>query len=84
MSNFVSISNARNNLPRLVDQVNKNMDRITITVHGQPTATLINTEELESIEETNEILSIPGALESIKKGREQIRKGQFVKLEDLK
>ncbi len=83
MSNFVSISDARENLTSLVDKVNKNMDRITITVHGQPAATLISNEELESILETAEILAIPGALKSIKKGREQIKKGQFVELEDL-
>ncbi|KKQ36940.1 MAG: hypothetical protein US55_C0047G0001, partial [Candidatus Levybacteria bacterium GW2011_GWC2_37_7] len=32
---------------------------------------------------TAEILAIPGALERIKKGEDQIRKGQTVRLEDL-
>lgn len=60
------------------------MDRIVITVKGQPKATLISAEELESLEETAEILSIPGALKSIKKGQEQIKRGEFVLLSDLK
>ncbi|MEK7617006.1 MAG: type II toxin-antitoxin system prevent-host-death family antitoxin [Patescibacteria group bacterium] len=84
MSNLISISSARANLPDLVDKVDKNMDRVIITVNGQPKATLISAEELESLEETAEILSIPGALEEIKEGQKQIRKGQFVKLSDLK
>lgn len=84
MTNIVSVSDARANLPKLVSKVSKNMDRVVITVHGQPAATLVSPEELESIEETAEILSIPGALKSIKKGMEQIKRGQFVKLSDLK
>ncbi len=84
MTNLISISDAREKLPDLVSRVSKYMDRIVITVKGQPKATLVSAEELESLEETAEILAIPGAYESIKKGKEQIKKGQFVKLSDLK
>ncbi|MBI2599539.1 type II toxin-antitoxin system Phd/YefM family antitoxin [Candidatus Daviesbacteria bacterium] len=84
MTNIVSISDARAELPKLVDKVDKNMDRVVITVNGKPKATLISAEELESIEETAEIMAIPGALKSIKRGVAQIKKGQFVKLSDLK
>ena len=84
MSDFMSISDARATLPDLVNKVSKNMERVTITVNGKPKAVVMSPEELESLEETAEILAIPGALESIKKGKEQIKKGQFVKLADLK
>ena len=83
MTNLISISAARANLPDIIDKVDKNMDRVIITVNGQPKATLISSDELESLEETAEILAIPGALKSIKKGQEQIKKGQFIKLSDL-
>lgn len=84
MNNFISISNARANLPDLVDKVERNLDRIVITVNGKPKAILVSAEELESLEETAEILAIPGAKKSIKKGMEQIEKGEFVRLSDLK
>ena len=84
MSDLVSISNARANLPELVERVDKHMDRVTITVNGKPKATLISAEELESLEETAKILAIPGALEDIRKSEEDIRKGRFIRLEDLK
>ena len=84
MSNLISISDARANLPDLVNRVNNNLDRIVITVSGKPKAILVSAEELESLEETAEILAIPGALKSIKKGMEQIKKGQFIELSDLK
>lgn len=80
----MSISDVRQQLPNLVSKVNKYMDRVVITVKGQPKAALISAEELESLEETAEILAIPGALKSIKKGQEQIKKGDYVLLSDLK
>jgi len=83
MPNLVPISGARANLPELVNKVNKNMDRFVITVNGQPKAVLVSEEELASFEETAEISAIPGALKRIKKGEKQIKKGQFVTLEDL-
>lgn len=83
MTNLISISDARKNLPKLVARVSKYLDRFVITVKGQPKATLVSAEELESLEETAEILTIPGALESIRKSEKQIKKGEFVRLEDL-
>lgn len=84
MTNLIAISDARANLPELVNKVNKYLDRFTITINGQPKATLVSLEELESLEETAEILAIPGAKKRIKKGTEQIKKGKFVQLSDLK
>ena len=83
MSNLISISDARANLPDLVNKVSKNLDRVVITVNGQPKAILVSNEELESLEETAEILAIPGARNSIKKGIKQIKKGEFIPLSEL-
>ena len=83
MTSLISISAARARLPDLVSRVNKYMDRITITVNGQPKATLISEEELESLEETAEVLAIPNIKEDIQKSKEQIRKGKYTLLEDL-
>lgn len=83
MTDLVAISDARAKLPELVNKVNKNMDRVIITINGQPKAVLMSEEELESLEETAEILAIPRALAGIKKGEKQIKKGQFVHLKDL-
>jgi len=84
MTNLMSISDARQQLPNLVAKVNKYMDRVVITVKGQPKATLISAEELESLEETAEILSIPNIKKDLEKSRKQFKKGEFVYLSDLK
>ncbi len=84
MSNLISISDARANLPDLVSRVSNNMDRVVITVNGKPKATLVSAEELESLEETAEILSMPGAEKDILEGLQQAKKGQGIPLSKLK
>lgn len=83
MSNIVPISDARATLPDLVNKVNKNFERVVITVNGKPKVVMVSMEELESLEETAEVLAISGALKSIKKSDKQIKEGKFVRLEDL-
>ena len=80
----MSITDARATLPTLIDMVDKNLDRVVITVKGKPKAVIISSEELESLEETAEILAIPGAKESIRKGMQQIKRGEFIPLSELK
>ena len=84
MNNVISISDVRANLPKLVMRVGNTMDRIIITVNGRPMATLVSAEELESLEETAEILSIPKVKESIERGLKQAKKNQGKLLSELK
>lgn len=84
MTKLIAISEARANLPELVNKVNQNLDRVVITINGQPKAVLVSEEELESLEETAEILAIPGAKTNIKKGLSEAKKGQGIPLSQLK
>lgn len=80
----MSISDVRQHLPDIVSKVDKYMERVTITVKGRPKATLISAEELESLEETAEVLAIPNIKKNLEKSRKQFKKGEFVYLSDLK
>ena len=60
------------------------MNRVIITVNGQPKVTLISADELESLEETAEVLSIPGAKKSIAEGTRQAKRNEGISLADLK
>lgn len=84
MSNLIPISDVRANLPNLVSKVNENLERVVITVNGQPKAILVSAEELESLEETAEILAIPGARESILRGEQDAKAGKVIPLSKLK
>jgi len=80
MTNLVAISDARMNLPELVTNIHTNMDRAVITVNGTPKVVMVSIDELESLEETAEVMMIPDIKKSIKKSREQIQKGQYTSL----
>ena len=79
----IAISDARANLPKLIDDVYEKLKSFTITVSGKPKAVVMSFEELESLQETAEILSIPGAEASMKKGLKQAKKRQGISFEAL-
>lgn len=79
----IAISDLRANLPTLIDEVSEKLKSFIITVSGRPKAVVMSLEELESLQETAEILSIPGARESILRGKEQAKKRQGISLEEL-
>lgn len=80
----IAISEFRAALPSLINQVSEKLKRFIITVSGKPKAVVMSLEELESLEETAEILATPGALEAIRKSLKQIRRGEYITLEELK
>jgi len=84
MNDFMTISDARAKLPEVVSEVNKGKEKITITVNGKPKAVVVSSEYLESLEETAEILAIPGEAERIKKGMKEAAEGKGIPLSDLK
>lgn len=79
----IGISDARTNLPKIIDDVYEKLKSFVITVSGKPKAVIMNVEELESLQETAEVLSIPGARKSIKRGFEQIKRGEYVTLDEI-
>lgn len=52
-----SLAEAKAHLSELVNRVSTHHERVTVTVHGAPSAVLIAPEDLESREETLEILA---------------------------
>jgi prevent-host-death family protein len=44
MSKYIAISDARANLPELVENVNTNNNEVFITVYGKPVAKLVSAE----------------------------------------
>lgn len=84
MTNIIPISEVRANLPKIVEEINKTDNRVIITVKGRAKAVMLSTEELEAIEETAEILAIPGAKKQILTGLKQAKKGKGIPLSKLK
>lgn len=77
-------SEARSNLYSLLKKASQGSRPIEIRLRGTDPVVLISKSEIEAIEETVEILSIPGARESIKAGVKQAKKRQGIPLSKLK
>ncbi len=63
----LSVSEARANLYRLIDQTTESHEPIIIT-GKRSNAVLISSEDWSAIQETLYLLSVPGMRESIKEG----------------
>lgn len=57
MMETLSLAQVKAHLSELVGRVNSQHDRVTVTVHGRPSAVLLSLDDLESLEETIAILS---------------------------
>lgn len=68
--NTINITNARQNLFKLVSDVNVGFNPITIVNNKGKNAVLISEEEWKNIEETLYLSSIPGYVEKINNIRE--------------
>ena len=77
------LSEVKANLSKLVDQVEDRDERIVITRKGRPAAVLVSQDDLDSWQETLEIMSDPQFLADIRRGLRQIKRGQTVGYEEL-
>ena len=82
MSSIIPVTQARKNLLKLVDEVDKKYTRVDITKKGKVKATLISADYIDSLEET--IFTLENSMADIKKSENEISKGYYVTLEDLK
>lgn len=84
MTKTLPITKIREDLPNIVDRASRLMEKYVITVNGETKAILMSLDEYESLVETLDILSEPGALEEIRKAEKEIDEGNYVTWEELK
>ncbi len=77
------MAQARDHLSEIVDSVQKTHDRVTLTKHGQPAAVLIAAADLDSLLETLDILSTPGALQEIREAEADLAAGRTTTMQEL-
>lgn len=80
---ILSLAEVKSHLSELVGRVNSQHERVTVTVHGKPSAVLIATEDLESLEETIAILSDPDALSRLAASEAELARGEGESEEQL-
>ncbi len=63
------LAEVKNRLSEVVEQVESQHARVTITKHGRPAAVVISADDLESLEETLRVLSDPDLLVQVRASR---------------
>lgn len=72
------LAEVRNNLSKIVDEVERTHDAITITRNGRPSAVVISVDDYESMMETFALLDSPEEQASLAQAKEEYERGDVV------
>jgi antitoxin YefM len=82
--NILSITEARKNIFKLSDNVQKEGVYYTLIEHGRPKAVLMSADEFDSWQETMDVLrEMPDLPQEIEKAKKEFERGQTVTLEEV-
>ena len=62
----MSLADVKNRLSEVVDRLEREHGRVVITKHGHPAAVVISVADLESLEETLDVMDNAGLLSDIR------------------
>jgi len=79
----LSLADAKAHLSALVARVSGQHERVYVTVHGKPSAVLVATEDLESLEETIEILADADTMRRLHASDAELACGEVETREEL-
>ena len=75
-------SEVKAHLSEMADRVESQHDRILVTRNGRPSFVLMHPDDLESLEETLDIMSDAELMESIRQSRQEAAEGKLLRLRD--
>lgn len=75
-SEFASVADAKAHLSELVSRVGTQHDRVTVTVHGRPTAVLLAVDDLDALEETIAVLSDTTTVQALAAADSELARGE--------
>lgn len=78
------LAEIKKRLSEIVDGVEVRHDRVVLTRHGRPAAVIISPDELESLEETLELLSEPRAMREIRQAEAAVEAGEVMTADELR
>jgi len=82
MSDTMPFSEVKAHLSELADRVELQHDRILVTRNGRPSFVLVSPDDLESLEESLDILRDDELMESLRRSRAEAAEGQRLRLRD--
>lgn len=82
MSDTLPFSEVKAHLSELADRVESQHDRILVTRNGRPSFVLMSPDDLESLEESLDILRDDELMESLRRSRREASQGKRLRLRD--
>ena len=82
MSDTLPFSEVNAHLSELADRVEDQHDRILVTRNGRPSFVLMSPDDLESLEESLDILRDDELMESLRRSRREASQGKRLRLRD--
>ena len=82
MADTLPFSEVKARLSEMADRVENQHDRILVTRNGRPSFILMSPDDLESLEETLDIMSDPELVESLRISRQEAAEGKLLRLRD--
>lgn len=80
VADHVALADAKNRLSEIIERLEREHGRIMITKHGRPAAVMLSIEDLESLEETLQVLSDPALMRSIRRSQREADAGKASRL----
>ena len=78
------LAEIKKRLSEVVDGVEERHDRVVLTRNGRPAAVILSPDDLESLEESLEILSNPKAVREIRSAEAEIDRGKSLTADELR
>lgn len=78
------LTEARKDLPKIVDEVSAAHEHVVITKRGRPEAVVMSVDEFESWQETMDILADRKAMAAIARAERDIKAGRVRNWEEIK
>lgn len=83
MTTTLPLGEVKTHLSEIVGRIHDHHERVTVTVHGRPSAVLVSVEDLERLEETVSILSDPATMQRLADSDAEIARGETVSGDEL-
>jgi prevent-host-death family protein len=79
-----SLADAKNRLSEIIQSAQDTHERFVITKNGRPAVVLISVDDLESLEETLDVLSDPQLMAEIREAQAEAARGEFATEAELR
>ena len=84
MTKVLSVKQLRPGLPKVIDQIDRRMDRYVITKHGKPSVVMLGVDDYDALIETLDILTDKAAMVRLRRGEREIAAGKTQSWSDFK